>query len=362
MSTMRRSSWVPKTTVTDKIGYAINPGGHPELASGFISGVSADSKNKDAAYLYIQWMHSKDQSLKNVMRPVGLRDPFRISHYASPDYQALWPTAPEYLKVLKDGAAAGYADFSLIETFKYQDAMSRAVIAAIGGDGPQGGARRHGGRVGSADRAGRRRQAACGLRGLGCQAVRLSPVSSTAAHLGHRPARRVGRRPGPGFWFVAPAVFMLILIGLLPFVWSVVVSFQNLAGANRAGSFVGFANYLKLWHDARLWAALGRTFAIMAVALPLQLVLGLLLALHFQSDRPLKKLFVAAAGAAGGHLAHGGGLDVAADVRPEVRAVEPDHLAGSPRSRWCCCGSSSRRCHSGRSSSPKSGSGRRSCS
>ena len=31
----------------------------------------------------------------------------------------------------------------------------------------------------------------------------------------------------------------------------------------------------------------------MAVALPLQLVLGLLLALHFQQDRPLKKLFVA---------------------------------------------------------------------
>lgn len=130
-------NWVPKTTVTDKVGYAINPGGHPELASGFISGVSADSKNKDAAYLYIQWMHSKDQSLKNVMRPVGLRDPFRLSHYANPDYQALWPTAPQYLAVLKDGAADGYADFSLIETFKYQDAMSRAVLSAIGGTDPK---------------------------------------------------------------------------------------------------------------------------------------------------------------------------------------------------------------------------------
>ena len=82
-------------------------------------------------------MHSKDQSLKNVMRPVGLRDPFRLSHYASPDYQALWPTAPEYLAVLKDGAANGYADFSLIETFKYQDAMSRAVLSAIGGTDPK---------------------------------------------------------------------------------------------------------------------------------------------------------------------------------------------------------------------------------
>ncbi len=127
-------SWVPKTTVAGKIGYAINPGGHPELASGFISGVSPDSQNKDAAYLYAQWMHSKTQSLKNVMRPVGLRDPFRMSHYASPDYQNLWPGAKDYLKVLQEGAAAGYADFSFIETFKYQDATSRAVNAALGGE------------------------------------------------------------------------------------------------------------------------------------------------------------------------------------------------------------------------------------
>jgi multiple sugar transport system substrate-binding protein len=130
-------AWLPKSTVIDKVGYAINPGGHPELASGFISGVSPNSKNKDAAYLYIQWMHSKDQSLKNVMRPVGLRDPFRLSHYANPDYQALWPTAPGYLKVLQDGAAQGYADLSLIDTFKYEDAMSRAVVAAIGGTDPK---------------------------------------------------------------------------------------------------------------------------------------------------------------------------------------------------------------------------------
>jgi multiple sugar transport system substrate-binding protein len=130
-------AWLPKTTVIDKVGYAINPGGHPELASGFISGISPNSKNKDAAYLYIQWMHSKDQSLKNVMRPVGLRDPFRLSHYASPDYQALWPTAPDYLKVLQDGAARGYADLSVIDTFKYEDAMSRAAVAAVGGTDPK---------------------------------------------------------------------------------------------------------------------------------------------------------------------------------------------------------------------------------
>jgi hypothetical protein len=59
----QRFDWVPKTVVADKIGDAINPGGHPQLASGFISGLSADSRTKDAAYLYVQWMHSEKQSL-----------------------------------------------------------------------------------------------------------------------------------------------------------------------------------------------------------------------------------------------------------------------------------------------------------
>jgi multiple sugar transport system substrate-binding protein len=130
-------SWVPPTTVADKIGYSVNPGGHSELASGFLSGVSVNSANKDAAYLYGQWMHSKAQSLDNVMRPVGLRDPYRMSHYASPEYQGLWDTAPEYLETLETAAASGLADFSWIETFRYQDAMSRAVLSAIAGEDPK---------------------------------------------------------------------------------------------------------------------------------------------------------------------------------------------------------------------------------
>jgi multiple sugar transport system substrate-binding protein len=130
-------SWVPPTTVADKIGYSVNPGGHSELASGFLSGVSVNSANKDAAYLYGQWMHSKTQSLENVMRPVGLRDPYRMSHYSSPEYQGLWDTAPEYLETLETAAASGLADFSWIETFRYQDAMSRAVLSAIAGADPK---------------------------------------------------------------------------------------------------------------------------------------------------------------------------------------------------------------------------------
>ncbi|MEP2742652.1 ABC transporter substrate-binding protein [Bauldia litoralis] len=130
-------SWVPESTVVDKIGYALPPGGHPELASGFLLAVSPDSKNKEAAYLYIQWLHSKQESLKNVMRPLGLRDPFRISHYESEEFRNLWPTAGEYLDILKVGGEQGYADLAILETYKYWDSMARAVTAAIGGKDPK---------------------------------------------------------------------------------------------------------------------------------------------------------------------------------------------------------------------------------
>lgn len=115
---------------------------------------------------------------------------------------------------------------------------------------------------------------------------------SAAANLASGRPARVGRKINPGVWYAAPAVFILIVIGLLPFLWSIWVSLLNLSGSNRTGSFVGLSNYARIFGDEKLGAALVRTFLIMAVALPIQLALGMLLALHFQAERPLKKLFV----------------------------------------------------------------------
>lgn len=123
--------------------------------------------------------------------------------------------------------------------------------------------------------------------------VALAAVDAIPVERTLRVRRPTGALSGGGLPFVAPTVIVLIIIGLLPFAWSVVVSFQNLAGANRAGAFAGLANYARLFEDARLWAAVGRTFWIMAVALPIQTALGLLMALHFQAERPGKRLFVA---------------------------------------------------------------------
>ena len=87
--------WVPKSQIAGKVGYALPPGGHPELAAGFALSVASTSKQKEQAYLFIQWLNSKDISLERVQLPYALRDPFRESHFASEEYKSRWPEAQQ---------------------------------------------------------------------------------------------------------------------------------------------------------------------------------------------------------------------------------------------------------------------------
>ncbi len=130
-------SWLPKTQIAGKVGYALPPGGTPQLAAGFSLAVSSDSKHKDAAYLFIQWLNSKEISIQRVRLAAGLRDPYRVSHYESPESRSAWPTAGEYLDTLRLGSETGILDLSIKSTAKYEDALARAVSAAFGGEDPK---------------------------------------------------------------------------------------------------------------------------------------------------------------------------------------------------------------------------------
>ena len=130
-------SWVPKSQIVDKVGYALPPGGHPELAAGFALSVASTSKNKEAAYLFIQWLNSEEISNQRVQLPYALRDPFRDSHFTNPGYIALWPDAKEYLAALGDAAQTGLLDLSLIQTDKYEEALRQGISRLWAGDDPQ---------------------------------------------------------------------------------------------------------------------------------------------------------------------------------------------------------------------------------
>ena len=52
----------------------------------------------------------------------------------------------------------------------------------------------------------------------------------------------------PAWFFVSPALIVLLLLSIFPFIYSLALSFHqwNLSDRNAGWSFVGFANYLRI--------------------------------------------------------------------------------------------------------------------
>ena len=95
------------------------------------------------------------------------------------------------------------------------------------------------------------------------------------------------------YLLVWPAVLVLLLIGLFPIIYTAVVSFQNINMFEEDTSFSGLINYARLFDDARLWESILHTLVLTAIALPLELILGMAMALLFLERMPGRQIFVA---------------------------------------------------------------------
>jgi multiple sugar transport system permease protein len=113
-----------------------------------------------------------------------------------------------------------------------------------------------------------------------------SSLSESSAAIGRSPDRHFR------YWLVAPAIFLLLLVGLFPLVYSLIVSFQHLTMTENDTSFVGFRNYAHLFEDVRLWQSLLHTAIITVIALPLELIFGMLMAQLFLEHMPGRQIFV----------------------------------------------------------------------
>ena len=131
--TAKQLSWVPPTKIAGKVGYMAQYGGRTNLAGNFNLAVSADSKHKEAAYLFAQWMTSPKISLQRVMLPFALRDPYRLTHYDSVMYRTAWPDAGAYLDDLKTSAMNGIYEPGIPGGREYMEALDKAITAAYAG-------------------------------------------------------------------------------------------------------------------------------------------------------------------------------------------------------------------------------------
>lgn len=94
-----------------------------------------------------------------------------------------------------------------------------------------------------------------------------------------RPNRGYGR--WTPFWFLAPAVLTLFIIGIYPTIFAVVTSFRryNIARPRDGFPFIGLENYTSVLTDSTFWASLFLTAKFYVTVLPIEVALGLMIAL-----------------------------------------------------------------------------------
>ncbi|HEY5797483.1 MAG TPA: sugar ABC transporter permease [Bosea sp. (in: a-proteobacteria)] len=96
-----------------------------------------------------------------------------------------------------------------------------------------------------------------------------------------------------GFWYMMPAMGILILFLAYPLGLGVWLSFTD-TKIGRAGVFIGLENYEWLWDDSVFWTSVFNTLLYTTVASAAKFVIGLYLALLLNRHLPFKALIRAA--------------------------------------------------------------------
>lgn len=128
--------------VAGKIGYLPGLSGYLDnpkqsvVADGWSLGIPKDSKHKDAALCFVWYLTRSDISLNMVKdsyvdQGVPSLCPYRISHFASPEFRALWPGSYEYFEAIAESLINGLPSLSTIGMRKYMDLLKSRLEQAI---------------------------------------------------------------------------------------------------------------------------------------------------------------------------------------------------------------------------------------
>jgi multiple sugar transport system permease protein len=87
------------------------------------------------------------------------------------------------------------------------------------------------------------------------------------------------------FPWLAPITAVLLIFGVYPLLYALWLSLHKRNPATRLSVFDPDHNWLKILTDDRMWGAIGHTYIYTIVAIVIELVLGLLIALLLDTDR-----------------------------------------------------------------------------
>ena len=97
--------------------------------------------------------------------------------------------------------------------------------------------------------------------------------------------KRIAVSDSPLPWLF-PLVALLVVFTIYPLIYNIWLSFHEFAPRSRSLTFVGVDNWVQLWGDSRFWGALVVTFVYFAVALVVELALGMAIALLLDAELP----------------------------------------------------------------------------
>ncbi|MFM9106706.1 MAG: carbohydrate ABC transporter permease [Chloroflexota bacterium] len=95
-----------------------------------------------------------------------------------------------------------------------------------------------------------------------------------------------------GWLMAAPAVVLVLGLGIYPLIQSLVLSFQRWELQSQDHPWVGLANYREAIGDARVWGAFANTLLIMGAAVTLEFLIGFGLALLLAGEFPGKRFLL----------------------------------------------------------------------
>lgn len=101
--------------------------------------------------------------------------------------------------------------------------------------------------------------------------------------------KKIGHKKRTPYYFIAPFFIAYLIFSVFPFLFSFIMSFTNWNGVNTP-VFVGLDNYIRIFTvDMAARKAFFNTFFFLAVAIPIEVVLGLVVAMVIKDFIPKGK-------------------------------------------------------------------------
>jgi multiple sugar transport system permease protein len=103
--------------------------------------------------------------------------------------------------------------------------------------------------------------------------------------------KKRGRFLAPFFMFVLPALIVVGVILAYPVIYALVISFtdRELLYLGKT-NFIGLKHYREMLLDRNFWHSLRLQFGVITIAIPIELIIGLFVAILFNRDFPFSKI------------------------------------------------------------------------